>query len=263
MKTNTTNIETIEQVGRDILGVQVRDLTREDAIAYVLDRIDAKIHSPIAFLNAHNANVAVDDGAFRTALRQFHVLSDGIGVDLAGRVLHHRPFRANLNGTDFVPALFVAADRPLKVGLFGGRPGVAEAAANAFSAREPRHAYTALAHGFIDDTQTAAMLDTLKTWRPDILLVALGVPLQEKWIAANITPAHCTVPIGVGALFDFSSGTVPRAPGWVRAARGEWAYRLVQEPGRLWRRYLIGNPLFLMRVLRQRLSGRPPSRSTG
>ena len=89
--------------------------------------------------------------------------------------------------------------------------------------------------------------------RPDILLVAMGVPRQEFWIAKNITSSHCTLPIAVGALLDFLSGSVPRAPAWMRRLRLEWVFRLIVEPGRLWRRYVLGNPVFLARVVRQKL----------
>ncbi|MCR9123050.1 MAG: WecB/TagA/CpsF family glycosyltransferase [Phyllobacteriaceae bacterium] len=240
---------------RDILGVAVADFSEEEALDMVHAAIDHKTYRPIAFLNANNANIGVEDAAFRTALARFTVLSDGVGVDVAAKMLHGAAFRANLNGTDFVPALFRSAKRPLKVGLFGARPGVAELAAGHFGTVDPRHDYRALADGFIDADGEAALLDTLTQWRPDILLVALGVPRQEKWIVERLTPDHCTVPIAVGALFDLSTGEVPRAPMWLRRLRSEWIYRLWQEPRRLWRRYIVGNPVFLARVLRQRLTG--------
>ena len=85
----------------------------------------------------------------------------------------------------------------------------------------------------------------------------MGVPRQELWIARHIDARHCTLPIAVGALLDFLSGTVPRAPLWMRQLRLEWLFRLWVEPGRLWRRYVVGNPLFLLRVIRQKLSRKP------
>ncbi|RNC96429.1 MAG: WecB/TagA/CpsF family glycosyltransferase [Oricola sp.] len=240
---------------RDILGVAVADLTEKDALDMVHAAIDRKTYRPIAFLNANNANIGVDDAAFRAVLSRFTVLSDGVGVDVAAKMLYGTAFRANLNGTDFVPALFRSARRPMKVGLFGARPGVAELAAGHFGTVDPRHDYRALADGFVDAAGEAALLDTLTQWKPDILLVALGVPRQEKWIVERLTPDHCTVPIAVGALFDLSTGEVPRAPLLLRRARSEWVYRLWREPRRLWRRYIVGNPVFLARVLRQRLTG--------
>lgn len=240
---------------RDILGVEVTDLSEDAALDMIHAAIDHKTYRPIAFLNANNANIGVDDAAFRAVLSRFTVLSDGVGVDVAAKMLYGTAFRANLNGTDLVPALLRSARRPLKVGLFGARPGVAELAAGHFSTIDPRHDYRALADGYIDAAGEADLLETLTQWRPDILLVALGVPRQEKWIVERLTPDHCTIPIAVGALFDLSTGGVPRAPMWLRRLRGEWIYRLWQEPGRLWRRYIVGNPVFLVRVMRQRLTG--------
>ncbi len=94
-----------------------------------------------------------------------------------------------------------------------------------------------------------------------ILLVALGVPRQELWIEQHAGELRTPVVVGVGGLFDFVSGRVRRAPRPLRALRLEWLFRLVREPRRLFGRYVLGNPLFLMRALRYalRLRGRPPS----
>ncbi|TCD16570.1 WecB/TagA/CpsF family glycosyltransferase [Oricola cellulosilytica] len=245
-----------EGPAREIVGVEVRDFTREEALDFVHERIAASRYTPITFLNAHNANVAETDPAFREALDGFTVLSDGIGVDIAARILHGQRFRANLNGTDFVPDLLRAAPDRLRVGLFGGKPGVAARAATRFHEIAPRHEYRVLQHGYVDPIQEAEVLNALEAWRPDILLVALGVPKQELWIAQRIDERHCIVPLGIGALFDLVTGTVPRAPRWIRAIRMEWMYRLTREPGRLWKRYLVGNPVFLARVLRQKMVGK-------
>ena len=104
------------------------------------------------------------------------------------------------------------------------------------------------------------ILGRLESERPDVLLVAMGVPRQELWIAEKIGHAHCTVPIAVGALFDIFTGTVPRAPGWMLALRIEWLYRLWREPKRLWRRYIIGNPVFLASVIKAKLRGTSSAR---
>jgi alpha-1,3-mannosyltransferase len=86
-------------------------------------------------------------------------------------------------------------------------------------------------------------------------LVAMGNPMQEMWLAEHLEATGCRLGFGVGALFDFLSGDVLRAPLWVQSARLEWAYRLIKEPGRLWRRYVLGNPIFLLRVFGQWWSG--------
>ena len=238
-----------------ILGVEVANLDQEGAADAVFSAIGARRYMPVAFLNANNANIAHGNRAVAQAFSGFTVLADGFGVDLASLMLTGRRFRANLNGTDFVPALLRAAPRPLDIALYGARPGVVEKAAAAFRATDPRHRYRALSHGYADEAGIAAMLAELEAEPADLFIVALGTPRQELFIARHVTRRHATVPIAVGALFDFMAGEVPRAPRLLRSLRSEWVYRLALEPGRMWRRYLLGNPVFLARVAMQKLRG--------
>lgn len=240
---------------RRILGIRVASLSRDEAVSLLSGFIRKKTFTKVGFLNAHNANVACSDKEFAAALEDFLVLADGIGVDIAARWLYGAPFPANLNGTDFVPALLVAADKPLKVALLGASRENAERAAARLGEIAPQHRFVVIHDGFFTAQEEPAIIASLAALRPDILLVAMGVPRQEFWIARNLRQEHCTLPIAVGALLDFLSGSVPRAPEWMRRLRLEWLFRLVIEPGRLWRRYIVGNPLFLLRVLRQKLAG--------
>ena len=239
----------------DILGVQVADYSKSEALAFIHACVDQGRYQPVAFLNANNANIAWTDRQAFEAFEEFVVLSDGIVVDIAARMLHGSQFKANLNGTDFVPALLKSASRSLSVGLLGAATGVAEKAAARFAQIDPRHDYQVISHGYFDANAEDTLLATLADWRPDILLVALGTPRQEKWVMDKLTSEHCTVPIAVGALLDFVAGNAARAPKWVRALRSEWAYRLALEPSRLWRRYVLGNPVFLARAIYQKLQG--------
>jgi exopolysaccharide biosynthesis WecB/TagA/CpsF family protein len=237
---------------RDILGVQVADMTRADALARIARTVDARGHLRIAFCNAHTANTAHADVAFHRVLGRFLVLPDGVGVDIAARWLDGASFKANLNGTDFVPELLRTAVRPLRIALIGGRPGVAERAASALSVLGPGHSVTTILDGFAGAAAEADWLASLVTHPADIALVAMGNPRQELWIDANLDSRHAAVAIGVGALFDFLAGEVARAPAAVRGLRLEWLWRLMLEPRRLFRRYVLGNPLFLLRVLAAR-----------
>jgi N-acetylglucosaminyldiphosphoundecaprenol N-acetyl-beta-D-mannosaminyltransferase len=100
--------------------------------------------------------------------------------------------------------------------------------------------------------------------RADVLLVALGAPKQDTWIADHKDELGTTVAVGVGGLLDFYSGRVQRAPAWIRELGMEWLYRFLQEPRRMWRRYFVGNAVFLCRVLRVRVAARMfPRRSDG
>ncbi|MFJ5370264.1 WecB/TagA/CpsF family glycosyltransferase, partial [Bosea sp. CER48] len=154
-----------------------------------------------------------------------------------------------------IPALFASQRSRLRVVLLGGQPGVADRAAAELAGRFPMHRFDVLSHGYYAAGEETRLLDRLKSDRPDLLLVAKGNPLQERFIADKIGTEHCSVAAGIGALFDFLAGEVERAPELMRSMRLEWAYRLVLEPRRLWRRYVLGNPAFLARVLRQYLAG--------
>ncbi|GLS34340.1 WecB/TagA/CpsF family glycosyltransferase [Neomesorhizobium albiziae] len=238
---------------REILGVAVASVTAEQASRLFLRLIAERRFTKVSFLNAHNANVAANDPAFERVLSDFLILPDGVGVDVAARVLYGEPFPANLNGTDFIPGFLRAAAIPLKVGLLGATRKNADQAAARLLEIAPQHRIEVIHDGFFTESQEPEILDRLVKFRPDILLVAMGVPRQEFWIAGNLDREHCTLPVAVGALFDFLSGAVPRAPGVMRRLRMEWLFRMIIEPGRLWRRYIVGNPLFLLRVFRQKL----------
>lgn len=239
---------------RDILGVAVEAWSWDEAIAQLKRVVGEKRFTRLGFLNAHVSNIARHDRDFARALRGFTVLPDGIGVDIAARLLHGAPFPANLNGTDFVPALLQAMSRPLRVGILGTTRDSAEGAVRNLPGIAPQHTYTLVSDGFFKPEDEPAILARLAAERPDILLVAMGVPMQETWIARNLTPAHCTLAVAVGALVDFISGTAPRAPRLMRRLRLEWVFRFCQEPRRLWRRYIFGNPVFLGRVLARRFA---------
>jgi exopolysaccharide biosynthesis WecB/TagA/CpsF family protein len=239
---------------KDILGISVASIDLATAIGLMRRFVAEKRFTKVCFLNAHNANIACSDPAFAEALKDFLVLSDGVGVDIAARLLYGEPFPANLNGTDFIPVLLAAESRPLTIGLLGATRANAEAAAAKFGELAPWHSFVVIHDGFFRPEQEPLILERIEALHPDILLVAMGVPRQEFWIARNITPRHCSLPMAVGALLDFVSGAVPRAPQWIRRARLEWVHRLLTEPARLWRRYVLGNPLFLARVVRQKFS---------
>lgn len=239
---------------RTILGISVLAIRWDDAIALLAKLVAERRFTKVSFLNAHNANIAYSDPVFAEALDDFLILPDGVGVDIAAKLLYGAPFPDNLNGTDFVPAFLQASKRPLTVALLGATRVNAEAASVKLSALAGQHNFVVVHDGYFSTAQEPEIVGRIAKLRPDVLLVAMGVPRQELWIARHIDARHCTLPIAVGALLDFLSGTVPRAPLWMRRLRLEWLYRLWIEPGRLWRRYVVGNPVFLWRVLKQKLS---------
>lgn len=236
---------------RMIFDLPVCDLDWEHALGFINELACLPAgQTVISFVNAHNMLMMLRDADFRGVLAQNLVLPDGVGLDIASRAAHGAPFPANLNGTDFVPALLTFMDRPKRIGLVGGHRHVIEKAAANFRAHAPWHEFIVISDGFFGEAGSELVAAEIARRKIDVLIVGMGTPLQEKWVADHIKPHHARLVMTVGALFDFVSGTVPRAPALVRATRFEWAYRLLQEPGRLWRRYVIGVPLFLYQVAR-------------
>lgn len=240
----------------DILGVPVHALTAAEAVAALDDWTD---HAPVklAYLNAHGSNVAARHPEFLHVLQSSVVFNDGIGVDIAARVLHGRRFPENLNGTDFTVKYLQDTRKTWRVFLLGAKPGIAEAAAAKLLELAPRHRIAGVRNGYFRTEDSASIAAEIRQSGADLLLTALGNPAQELWIDRHGEATGCHLMVGVGALFDFLSGSVTRAPEWVRAAKAEWIYRLALEPKRLARRYLVGNPVFLARTLRRKLRRQP------
>ncbi len=239
---------------KTILGVRVANLRWGEAINLLARLLEDGRFTRVGFLNAHNANIAMEDPDLARAFDDFLVLPDGVGVDIASKILHGAPFAANLNGTDLIPEFLRQIRWSLRVGLIGAKGPSVERALARFQAECPQHRFILINDGYFSAAEEPAIMERIRTIKPDVLLVAMGVPAQELWIRRNIDERHCTLAIAVGALFDFMSGAVPRAPRFVRAMRLEWLFRLFVEPARLWRRYILGNPLFIARVLRERFT---------
>jgi N-acetylglucosaminyldiphosphoundecaprenol N-acetyl-beta-D-mannosaminyltransferase/alpha-1,3-mannosyltransferase len=245
----------VERPRRAIGRVEVDVVTGDAAVARILAGVAERRPSMVSFCNAHTVNLAARSEALVAALAPSMVLNDGIGVDLASRLLHGAQFPENLNGTDFTPRLLRSAPAPLRVYLLGSAPGVAEIAAARLGSAFPQHRFVGTHHGFFTAADEERVAAAIAAAEPDLILVGMGQPRQEIWAAANFR-RFAAVTMCIGAFLDFSAGNVARAPDWLRRMRAEWVYRLAQEPRRLAGRYLVGNGLFLMRTLSQALARR-------
>jgi exopolysaccharide biosynthesis WecB/TagA/CpsF family protein len=241
---------------RDILGMPVCDLDWADAFAFAEEVASMPFgQTVIAFINANNANLMMRDPEYRAVLERQVVFPDGHGVDIASMIFHGGKFPANLNGTDFVPALLTYIGKPKRVAMIGTRHSTLHRAAENFRKHAPWHEFIPIADGFFDWSNSDEIMERVRAANADILLVAMGSPMQEKWIDRYVGPGHARLVLSVGALFDFVAGEYQRAPHAIRRLRLEWLFRLIQEPSRLWKRYVIGNPVFLYHVFRYKLSG--------
>lgn len=240
---------------REFLGLRFWDCSLSRAASYLAGRAAANQKLQVYFVNAHCINVASRDHAYASLLEQAPFLfADGAGMALAARIWALRLLN-NVNGTDLFPVLCqAAAQAKIPVAFLGARPGVANACAERMKREIPGLDVVWVEHGYCTPRQEESRIEALNASGARILFVAKGVPAQEHWIAAHVDRLTVPVVLGVGALFDFYSGTVPRAPRLMRDLRLEWVFRLWQEPRRMFRRYVIGNPEFMVRALMRRIA---------
>jgi N-acetylglucosaminyldiphosphoundecaprenol N-acetyl-beta-D-mannosaminyltransferase len=233
-------------------------------MAQALDRIGAMLDGSssqqVSFVNPACVNIAARDRGYRRILaRAALVLPDGIGIKIAADLLGVG-LKQNVNGTDLFPRLCQMLEaRSASLFLLGGQPGIAEKVAAVIQESWPRLHVAGLRNGYFDTSQEGEVAAQITASGADVLLVARGVPMQDIFIDRHLHQLGVKVAFGVGGLFDFVSGRINRAPAWMRDSGLEWIYRLLQEPSRMWRRYLVGNFTFLGRILLQRIGLRRPA----
>jgi exopolysaccharide biosynthesis WecB/TagA/CpsF family protein len=231
----------------------VRATTRMDAARDIALAIARKEPLCVAFANTHLLYCALKEPAFADTLRRFYMINDGVGMTLLSRLACGAGFKENLNGTDFTPLLLDQLPGGARLFLVGARPQVTARAAERMQRQWPHLSVCGFRDGF-DGSEAA--LEDIGALAPDLVLVAMGNPLQERWMTRAMACAPRSVFMGVGALFDFMVGDVPRAPAAVRRLRLEWAFRLAQEPRRLWRRYTVEILVILAALARGSARGR-------
>jgi N-acetylglucosaminyldiphosphoundecaprenol N-acetyl-beta-D-mannosaminyltransferase len=208
----------------------------------------------VMYVNAHVLNQSLEQPVLRGALECADlVYCDGYGVRLAAKALDvDIPHR--MTGADWIWDLAVLCEAAgQSIYLLGSEPGVAEQASARLRARHPRLQISGCHHGYfpLDSPHDERVVEDINARRPDIVLVGMGTPKQELWVQHNADRLDCQVLWTVGSLFDYVSRRTPRAPGWLADNGLEWIFRLAVEPQRMWRRYLLGNPIFVSRVMAQ------------
>lgn len=233
----------------EFFGVPVANTTMDETLDWLTRQAAQPARTLAVFVNPDCLNIAYHNAAYRMVLQHAaRVLPDGIGLRIGCNLLGIA-MRANVNGTDLFPRICArAADAGLPVFFLGARPGVAALAAANMQQQFPTLNVAGTHHGYYSDDEEPDVIRKINASGARILFVAFGAPRQELWLARHHDTLEPSLRLGVGAALDFYSGRTPRAPQWMREVGFEWAYRLYLEPGRMWRRYVIGNPLFLYRV---------------
>lgn len=237
----------------------IESLTSLEATTLVRTAVNRRQPLDIAICNAHTFLTALDSPDYAETLQRMTLLNDGIGIGLASRFLHGRNFPENLNGTDLIPTILGGIGAPLRIYLLGAKEEQVQGARAHIEATFPNHKVVGCRNGYFGEDDSAGICAEINKVNPDLLLVAMGNPRQEFFISRNRPRLNVPVAIGVGALFDFMSGAVVRAPVLVQKLGLEWLFRLLQEPRRLFRRYVIGIPRFLIALLKIKY-GKPEKR---
>jgi N-acetylglucosaminyldiphosphoundecaprenol N-acetyl-beta-D-mannosaminyltransferase len=245
-----------------ILGVKFHNLTIKEAISVVERFVALRKPHIICNPNVHNIMITMKDSEFRRILNECDLsLADGMGVVYASRFLG-TPLKERISGRLLLPFLCELSVRNgYKLYFLGAEPGVAKKAAQVLQSEylglKIVGTYSPSFDFFIDQCENEKILQDIRCAQPDILFVAFGNPKQEKWIARNLHNLNVPVCIPVGSTFDVIAGRAKQPPKWMSKLGLEWIFRIVQEPKRLGKRYLIENPLFLFYLIKLKLGWKP------
>ena len=236
-----------------ILGVRVDVVRLDELLAYISSIIRDEKKAVIAYVNVHAMNVAQDLRWFRDFINRSQVaFCDGFGVKWAARFLTGKRIQRFTPPDWFGQLADICARQGFSMFFLGTQQVTVEKAAANLQVTTPDLKIVGTHHGFFDKDSASSenryVLAMINKLKPDILVVGFGMPAQEKWILENLNELHVHAVIPVGAFFDYLADEVERAPRWMTENGLEWLGRLIIEPNRLWKRYVIGNPLFFWRI---------------
>ncbi|MCS7300890.1 MAG: WecB/TagA/CpsF family glycosyltransferase [Fimbriimonadales bacterium] len=232
-----------------ILGVRVHRVRMAEALQRIEQLIQQREPSLVITADANAILIALEDAEFHTLIETAAlVTADGAGLIWAGKRLR-QPFPERVSGVDLVEQLTrLSHEKGYRLYFVGAAPGVAEQAAQNLLQRYPHAQIVGVQHGYFQPTDEPAILAQIAAARPDVLLVGMGMPRQEKWAWRHRLAHGAPVMIGVGGSFDVYGGVVRRAPQWMQRTGCEWLWRLAQDPRKI--RKVRNLPRFAWQVWR-------------
>jgi N-acetylglucosaminyldiphosphoundecaprenol N-acetyl-beta-D-mannosaminyltransferase len=240
----------------NILGVQVDVIDTDGLHRAIAQSIHQQRRDVYAYVNINAINIARSDERFQSFLNRAHVVyCDGEGVRLGARILgQYLPPRVVL--TYWIWELCELLEREnFSVFFLGSTAQFVREAVERVHARFPAIRIVGSHHGYFakHGRESDAVVETVNRAAPNVLIVGFGMPMQEFWIEENFTRLNANVILPAGSMINYTAGRKSMAPQWMANHGMEWLYRFFQEPGRLWKRYLIGNPSFMFRIVLERL----------
>ena len=233
-----------------LFGLKVKNTSMDEAVNWITNTRSVSNQTQIGFfVNVHSINLSISEPTFFDELTKANALfADGSGMRLAATKAGFL-LKGNNNGTDMLPHLCKRCIKNNQSLYFlGAQPGVAEKAAKKLTRKYPGLHIAGTEHGYTGADNTEQLIAAINESGCDVLLVAMGSPVQEQWLLEHQDKLTCTTALAVGGLFDFYSGNISRSPMWLREIGMEWVWRLMQEPRSKFNRYVIGTPLFLYRT---------------
>ncbi len=235
-----------------LFGLKVNNTSMDEAVNWITntDRDTKTDETQLGFfVNVNSINLSIKNTQFFDELSKANALfADGSGMRLAATKAGFL-LKGNNNGTDMLPHLCKrCVDNNQSLYFLGAAPGVAKKAANELISQFPGLDIAGTEHGYNHNNNDKQIIASINNSGCDVLLVAMGSPVQEQWLLEHRDQLQCQTALAVGGLFDFYSGTISRSPMWLREIGMEWIWRLMQEPRSKFNRYVIGNPLFLYRT---------------
>lgn len=244
----------------NLFGVSISKIKLNEMMQEIRTAVHQHTKVLIGYVNISSMNMAYELPDFRSNLEKFNIVyCDGFGVMLGARLMGEA-LPERFTAPDFIDDVMqILIETDGGVFLLGSKPGIAALAGAELVKRNPGLKLSGTHHGYYDKTpgsqENESVVSQINTAAPALLLMGFGNPLQEEWILQNWDKLDVPVALMTGAMFDTLSGTTPRAPKFVTDHGLEWLSRLLIEPRRMWRRYLVGNPLFFLRILIQKLGG--------
>lgn len=234
-----------------VLGVPIAALRLKEIAPVIVKLIEEGEKKTFFSVDAHHLNIAKKDPLYKKILQKATLAyAAGIGPILASRMLG-QSLPQRTPPEDFIHEVFASAEKSRwSFYLLGGEDGIAEKAAENLRKRFPKLEIAGVHNGYFNDNKV--VVEKINQASPDIVLVGMGAPRQEKWIVDNIDKVNASAFWTVGGLFEVLAGKRKRAPLWMQRFGLEWSFRLFQEPRRLWKRYIFGNAVFLFTVLQER-----------
>ena len=233
-----------------ILNTYVNALSMEETVQVVEQMIENRVPVQHVVINALKVNLMRKDEELRKIVNECPLINaDGASILLAARLLKV-PVKERVTGFDlFVRLVEEAADKHYKIYLFGAREEVVKKVKSNLEEKYPSLQIAGYRNGYFTEADEPEIVRDMAESGADMMFVAFSSPKKEYWIRKYLKQLNIPFVMGVGGSFDVIAGTTKRAPMWMQKCCMEWFYRFIQEPGRLWKRYLIGNISFIMYVL--------------